>query len=83
MGSDIPRYCQGLLVGYWLHSLLSKAIDCRLVISKIELRSHQDNGYIWGVVFNLGMPLEFKIVNVPSEILRLCCWAYLSFDVVK
>jgi hypothetical protein len=48
---------QGLIVGDWLHTLLSQALEGSGILSEIELRADEDDGNRGRMVVNLGEPL--------------------------
>jgi hypothetical protein len=54
---DILCALQGLVVRHGLHALLPERLECRGVFPEIELRTHEDNGNVRGVVVDFGVPL--------------------------
>lgn len=57
LGLDLLCDCEGLLVGDWLHLLGPESVCGGLVLSEVELGTNQDDGYVWRVMFDLGIPL--------------------------
>lgn len=58
---NLLRAHEGLIVGDGLHSLLSQRVECRGILSQIELRSDQDNGDVRRMMVDLGVPLYFAL----------------------
>lgn len=65
--TNILGECQALRVGDGSQLLLLQLLDGVLVISKVQLGTHQDDGGAGAVVPNLREPLELEEGAVESE----------------
>ena len=55
---DVFRYLDGLFILYWCHLPLSKLLSDFGVVSKVEFRSHEDDGNAWRMMFDFRIPLR-------------------------
>lgn len=58
MRLDLLGANQGLIVGNRLHALLAEGLKGVGVLSQIQLGADEDDGNVWRMVVDLGVPLH-------------------------
>lgn len=80
MGLDLLRNHDSLLVLDRGHFLLAEALLGALIVSEIQLGADKDDGYIGGVMLDLGIPLHLaQHCSAPKD----SSVVYLGFHIVE